>query len=135
MVTLTSYSSVDRLQRARQLAIQTARIADEHRGEDIVVLDMTRLTPIVDFFVLVSASTPRRMQTIVDEIDRTLKELGEQRLGIEGYGTSRWILLDYGDIVVHVFSPEARQYYDLDNLWADAPRIPWQEGEESEKAS
>jgi len=129
-VSSTTYSSLDRLQRARQLAIQSARIADEHRGEDIVVLDMTKLTPIVDFFVIITAATPRRIHTIVDEIDRALRESGEKRLGIEGYGTSRWVLLDYGDIVIHVFDPEARQYYDLDNLWSDAPRIPWRPEEE-----
>lgn len=126
MVTVSRHSLLERRQRARELAIECARVADEHRGEDIVILDMTHLMPIVDFFVIVTGATRRRIHTIVEEIDRAMEEAGERRLGIEGYDSSRWVLLDYGDIVVHVFDPETRRYYDLENHWADAPRVPWQ---------
>lgn len=129
-MTVSRQSAVDPRQRARELAIECARVADEHRGERILVLDMTRLTPIVDYFVIVTGSTRRRIHTIVEEIDRAMEQAGQRRLGLEGYDSSRWVLLDYGDIVVHVFDPEAREYYDLENLWADAPRIEWQSAAE-----
>ncbi len=128
-MTVSRNSLVDRRQRSRELAIECARVADEHRGEQILVLDMTQLTPIVDYFVIITGSTRRRIHTIVEEIDRAMEEAGEQRLGLEGYDSSRWVLLDYGDIVVHVFDPETREYYDLENLWADAPRVPWEPAE------
>jgi ribosome-associated protein len=109
------------LRRARA----AARIAAENRGRDIVILDLRELTPVFDFFVLVSGSSRRQLHAISEEIDRVLeKELGDRRLGIEGYEESRWILLDYGDIVVHMFEPETRAYYAIEELWGQAKRVP-----------
>lgn len=105
-----------------------ARIADELRGQDIVVLDLTRLTSIVDFFVVVTATSQRQMHAIADEVNRLLKrDRGNSRLNVEGYRTAgNWLLTDYGDVVVHVFTAEGRQLYDLEQLWADAQRVEWQ---------
>ncbi|MBI3467297.1 MAG: ribosome silencing factor [Planctomycetes bacterium] len=110
---------------AKQRATLCARVAEEHRGWDIVVLDMHGLTPIFDYFVLVTGTSRRQMHTVADEVDRALHELGERRLGIEGYESARWILLDYGDLVVHILDDAARKFYDLEHLWADAPRVEW----------
>ncbi len=102
-----------------------ARVAAENRGRDIVILDLRELTCIFDFFVLVSGSSRRQLHAISEEIDRVLQtELGDQRLGIEGYVESRWILLDYGDVVVHMFEPETRSYYAIEELWGQAKRVP-----------
>ena len=102
-----------------------ARVAAENRGRDIVVLDMRELTCMFDFFVLVSGASRRQLHAISEEIDRVLQEeLGDQRMGIEGYEESRWILLDYGDVVVHMFEPETRAYYALEELWGQAKRVP-----------
>jgi len=103
-----------------------ARTAAENRGADIVVLDMRELTPMFDFFVLATGASRRQLHAISEEIDRELEErMGDRRLGIEGYEESRWILLDYGDVVVHLFEPETRAYYALEDLWGHAKRIPF----------
>ena len=118
-----------RQERSRQLALAAARTADDHRGQDIVVLDMRSMTTEFDFFVIVTGNSRRQLHAISEEIDRVLEnELGDQRLGIEGYNESRWILLDYGSVVIHLFDADTRAYYALEDLWAHANRfpLPWQ---------
>ncbi|MGA2619191.1 MAG: ribosome silencing factor [Thermoguttaceae bacterium] len=101
-----------------------ARVAEENRGRDVVILDMRELTCLFDYFVLASGASRRQLHAISEEIDRVLQEeLGDRRLGIEGYEHSHWILLDYGDVVVHLFEPEKRSYYALEDLWGQAKRI------------
>ncbi len=118
--------SAEAIAESREHAIICAKIADEYRGQDIVVLDLTEVTPIVDFFVIGTGSTRRQMHAIAEEVDRVLGERGSSRVGLEGYRESSWILQDYGDVVLHVFTEEMRKLYDLERLWADAPRIEWQ---------
>jgi ribosome-associated protein len=102
-----------------------ARVAAENRGRDVVILDLRELTSMFDFFVIVSGASRRQLHAISEEIDRVLQEeLGDKRMGIEGYEESRWILLDYGDVVVHMFEPETRAYYAIEDLWAQAKRVP-----------
>ena len=103
-----------------------ARIADEYRGRDTIVLDLTNVTAIFDFFVLTTATSPRQMRAITDEVERVLTADGSERLNTEGAASSTWVLQDFGDVVLHVFSPEARALYDLEHLWADAVRVDWQ---------
>jgi ribosome-associated protein len=99
-------------------------VAEENRGRDIVILDLRELTCVFDCFVLVSGASRRQLHSIADEINRTFKqEFNDRRMGIEGYEISKWILLDYGDIVVHLFEPETRAYYALEELWSQAPKI------------
>ncbi len=106
-------------------ALVAARVAEENRGRDIVVLDMRQLTPIFDYFVLASGTSRRQLHAMSEEIDHALEEgLGDRRMGIEGYDESRWILLDYGDVVIHLFEPETRAYYALEHLWGQAKRVP-----------
>lgn len=111
--------------RSLEQARLCARIADEYRGKDTVVLDLTDITPIVDYFVITTGANRRQMRAIADEVDRVLSEAGSQRLGVEGYESDSWILQDYGDIVLHIFTAEARALYDLERLWADARRVDW----------
>jgi ribosome-associated protein len=102
-----------------------ARVAAENRGRDIVILDLRELTSMFDFFVLVSGASRRQLHAVSEEIDRVMEEeLGDRRMGIEGYEESRWILLDYGDVVIHMFEPETRAYYALEELWGQAKRVP-----------
>ena len=102
-----------------------ARVAAENRGRDIVILDLRELTCIFDFFVIVSGTSRRQLHAISEEIDRVMQEeLGDRRMGIEGYEESRWILLDYGDVVIHMFEPETRAYYAIEELWGQAKRVP-----------
>ena len=119
--TTRNESAVDR-------AILCARVAEDHKGKDILVLDLRGLTPIFDFFVIATGSSRRQIHTLAEEIDDALSAQGQQRLSIQGYESSRWIVQDYGDVLVHVFDPDAREYYRLEDLWADAPRIDWLRG-------
>jgi ribosome-associated protein len=107
-------------------ACLAARTANDHKARDIVVLDMRPITPLYDFFVLVNGNSRRQIHTITEEIDATLQEHGDLRLSLEGYEASKWVVQDYGDVVVHVFDPATREYYSLEELWADAPRIDWE---------
>lgn len=110
--------------RGLKLALAAARTAAENRGQNIVVLDTRRVTSIFDYFVIVTGSSRRQLHAMSEEIDHKLEdELGDRRIGIEGYSESRWIVLDYGDIVVHLFDDETRQFYDLENLWGEAERV------------
>lgn len=108
-----------------QRALLAAQTAEDNRGANIVVLDMRELTSVFDFFVLASGTSRRQLHAMSEEIDHALEDkMGDRRLGIEGYEESRWILLDYGDVVVHLFEPEMREYYALEDLWGHAKRVP-----------
>ena len=110
--------------RSRQLALAAARTACENRGQNVVVLDLRDLTPVFDFFVLVTGTSGRQLRSISEEIDNVLeKQLGDKRMSVEGFQDSKWILLDYGNVVVHLFDSEMRAYYDLENLWGAAKRV------------
>lgn len=115
----------DRAEQSLRRALTAARVALENRGREVAVLDLRKLTQVFDFFVIATGSSRRQLHAISEEIDRVLEqEMGDRRLGIEGYVESRWILLDYGDVVVHLFDGEARDYYNLEQLWCDAERVP-----------
>jgi len=101
-------------------------MAAENKARDIVVLDMRGITPLYDYFVLATGTSRRQIHTATEEIDAAMREQGDRRLSVEGYEASKWIVQDYGDVVVHLFTPETREYYAIEDLWADAPRIDWQ---------
>jgi len=111
---------------AVQRALLCARVATDYKAEDVVVLDMRRITPLYDFLVLATGTSRRQIHTLAEEIDAAMASEGETRLGIEGYASAKWVVQDYGDIVVHLFDPETRSYYGLDDLWADATRLDWE---------
>jgi ribosome-associated protein len=111
---------------AVQHAILCARVAEDNKARDIVVLDMRAITPLYDFFVLATGASRRQIHNIAEELDAQMTAEGEARLGIEGYESGRWVVQDYGDIVVHLFDQETRGYYGLDDLWADATKIEWE---------
>lgn len=111
---------------ALERAVLSARVGDDNKAKDIVVLDMRNITPLFDYFVLMTGASRRQIHTLADEIDGALRAVGDQRLAIQGFQSSRWIAQDYGDVVVHVFDAESRSTYALEDLWADAPRVDWQ---------
>jgi ribosome-associated protein len=107
-------------------AMTAARSADAKLGENTVVLAMTELFGVVDAFVITSASNSRHVRTLVEEIERAVKETHEQApVRIEGLSDATWVLMDYGDFIAHVFLQETREYYDLEHLWSGAPRVQW----------
>jgi len=107
-------------------ACLAAHVATENKGRDVLVLDMRGITPLYDFFVLATGASRRQIHTIIEEIDDAMHERGDRRLSVEGYESSKWVVQDYGDVVVHVFDDPTRQYYAIEELWADAPRVDWQ---------
>ena len=115
----------DRIAAARQFAIDAAKLTAATRCRDVVVLDVSAVSPITDFFVIATGTSPRQMRTICDE----LEEIGAPRAFIAksrpGYDGDNWILIDFVDVVIHLFNDEARAFYDLDNLWGDGVKVEW----------
>ena len=111
----------------RRVAVAAAA-ASAKKGNDIVALDVGDILSITDAFVITSGTNVRQVRTIVDEIEKAMKEqLSAPPTSVEGLDDATWVLLDFGDIVVHVFLDETRAYYELERLWADAPRIDWEQ--------
>ncbi len=105
-----------------------AHSADEKKGEEIAVVDVGDIISIAELFVFVSAPNTRLVRTIIDEIELALKLSDDEGpRSVEGLDDATWVLMDYGDVIVHVFLSETRAYYDLDRLWADAPVVEWTE--------
>ena len=118
--------SFDRAKRERslELALAAARTAMDNRGQDVQVLDTRQQTDLFDYFVVATGTSRRQLHAMSDEIDQKLeRDMHDRRLGIEGYDESRWIVLDYGDVVIHLFDEVTREYYRLEELWADSPRV------------
>ena len=109
---------------ARDMLRIAAGAADSKGGEDLVALDVSGPLPLVDIFLLVTGRSERNVAAIADEIEEQLLEGGFKRLRREGRQESRWILLDFGDLVVHVFHEQERMYYGLERLWKDCPVVP-----------
>ncbi len=108
--------------------IEAARAADAKSAQDVVILEVGPVIAVCGYFVIASGSNSRLVKTVVDEVEQRITLAGGPKpLRVEGLSDARWVLLDYGDFVVHVFSDEARQYYDLERLWSDVPRVEWRE--------
>jgi ribosome-associated protein len=100
--------------------VLAVRAAESKKATDIKVLDLTGITSFTDCFVICTGANSRQVQAISDEISLKLKERGELPISLEGYEQAEWVLLDYGDFLVHIFSPKAREYYALERLWRNA---------------
>ena len=110
---------------SRKIAAAAARVALDNNGQNVAVLDVCGQSAEFDLFVLATGQSRRQLHAISEQIDDALeKDLGEKRFGIEGYDESRWIVLDYGSVVIHLFDEETRDFYDLESLWADGTPIP-----------
>lgn len=114
---------------SRELAIAAARAAASKKAADVVIMDMRELLVITDAFVIASGGSDRQVKTIAEAMEDAVRDLGVKPVRREGEREGRWILLDFVDFVAHVFVHEEREYYDLERLWADAPRIGWEPDE------
>jgi ribosome-associated protein len=103
--------------------LEAVRAAEEKQARNIRVLDLREVTSFADYFVIASGANSRQIQAIADEIHLRLKKLGEMPNSMEGYDNADWILMDYGDYLIHIFSEKARLYYDLERLWRDAKTV------------
>jgi ribosome-associated protein len=106
---------------SERLASRIRAITEQKQGEDIVVLDLRGSSPMTDFFVIATAGSRIHARALADEITRQLREQGERPHHVEGLETGTWVLLDYVDVVVHIFLTDVRQFYGLERLWGDAP--------------
>lgn len=109
---------------AEEVARAAAQAAYDKKAEDIVVIDLTEFSDVCDYFMIATGMNARQVDTIIDEIEEKVADAyGEHPFSIEGRDQRTWILMDYGSVVVHVFTPEARDYYRLEKLWGDAPTL------------
>ena len=108
---------------SRELAKKIAEIASDHKAIDIVVLDLRSLTSFADYFVIVSGASDRQVGAIAEAVRQDIKAMGRLPISEEGLRAGHWALLDYGDVILHIFYGEDREYYQLERLWHDAPRV------------
>ena len=106
-----------------QMVKLAVHAAAEKKGKDILALDISKISVIADAFVIVSADNDRQVTALVDAIDEALGKAGFVKKNIEGYHTGNWILMDFGDLIVHVFNKESRAFYNLERIWRDAEKI------------
>jgi ribosome-associated protein len=107
-----------------EAATLAAHAGLDKKAEDVRVLDVRELATYTDFLVLMTAGSDRQVSAVADSVDEALRKHGYRPIGVEGMGAGNWILIDAGDVVVHIFHTEARSFYDLDGLWSDAKRVP-----------
>ena len=107
---------------SKERALQIVQMIIDKKGEDVLLLDLRKISPITDYFVLATAQSPLHAQAISDELVEKLKKAGNRPHHVEGYNQAQWVLLDFLDVVVHIFLPEVRTFYGLERLWGDAPR-------------
>jgi ribosome-associated protein len=105
------------------LALECARAAIDKRGESVKLLELANISSFTDYFLIVNGTSDRHVQSIADAVDQVMRRQGHRTLSSDGYTEGRWIVMDYGPIVVHVFLDALREYYDLETLWADAGRV------------
>ncbi len=108
---------------ARSKALSCVRFALERKAYDLVLMEVGKLTSLADFFVICTGRSDTQVQAIAQSIQENLGAQGHKTLAIEGYSHGQWVVLDYGDVVVHIFYEPVRQFYDLERLWARAPRV------------
>ncbi len=112
------------LQGSKQKALSAAQAALEKKASDVVILGVAELTSVADYFIVASGESERQVKAIAQNIEKLISSQFHRSPQIEGAGPSTWILLDYGDIIVHVFKTDIREYYGLEKMWSDAPQIP-----------
>ena len=110
---------------AKELAIEAARIASDSHCKDLVVLDLRGISPVTDYFVIATGTSSRQMRSVADDIAIFGKSIGQPVWQKAGIDSSQWVLLDFVDLVVHLFDQQARSYYDLELMWGEAPHVEW----------
>ena len=110
---------------ARELAVQAARIAHDDNAEDVLILDLRSISPVTDYFVIATGTSDRQLRAVSDEIAAYGKANGQRVWHVAGRDSGDWILLDFVDVVVHLFERSKRAFYDLELIWGEAPRVDW----------
>ena len=113
---------------SREKAILCAREAWRFKAFDLVLLDVSGLSSFADFFIVCSGRSSRQVQGIADNVESGLKSMGLKPIGTEGKREGHWVLMDYGDVIIHIFHEPVRYFYDLESLWSEAPSVEWKQG-------
>lgn len=111
-----------------QIARLCASAADDRKGEEILALDLRKISSVADFFVIVSGTSEPHLKAIRNHIEEKLKQKGVAARGVDGFPMSQWVVMDYIDVLVHIFSKDRREFYSLERLWGDAARVDWNGG-------
>ena len=126
MTTITAENPASVELTPAEMAVVAAEAIDDKRGEEVVIIDVGELLRIADVFVIATGTSKRQVQAMAEEVEDQLRPHGRRPLRIEGKEDGHWTLVDYGDLVVHLFQPESRAFYSLERLWGDAPRLSWE---------
>ncbi len=102
-----------------------SRMLDEKQGEEILLLDVTGICPIAEYLILATAKGQRHAQALADSLLSLAKERGIASLGVEGYQTGAWVLLDFNDVIIHIFQEDLRRFYNIEGLWSEGRRVEW----------
>ena len=108
---------------SKKMAVLAVEALEEKKGEDIKVIDITEVSILADYFIIASGMNKNQVQALVDNVEETLSRAGYECRQVEGYQTANWILLDYGDVIVHIFDSENRLFYDLERIWRDGKLV------------
>lgn len=112
---------------SKEKALEIAKFLDDKKALDIKILELKDLTVITDYFIISSAESTTQVKALTEYVEEQMELKGFKPLSLEGFDYAHWVLIDYGDVIVHIFLEETRHYYDLERLWLDAPRIPFQQ--------
>jgi ribosome-associated protein len=115
---------------AQPFAVAAARVAADLKTDDVQVLDLRGLSSLADYFVVGTGTSDRQMHAVLDRIEEQARRMGRKPFKVSDSRSANWILADYVDVVIHLFDRQHRDYYDLDGLWGDAPRVTWSPGED-----
>ncbi len=114
---------------APQFATEVARVAHDNKSEDVTVFDLRGISHVMDFAVICTGTSDRQIRAVADRVKEYARKVGEHHYGLCGYENAKWVIVDYVDVVLHVFARSYRSYYDLELLWGDAPRLEWARSE------
>lgn len=120
--------SASRQKETLEFAREAARLAQQTRCHNVVLMDIAALSPVTDYFLIASGTSARQMRTVMDELEEMGQARGMKALSRSGYEGENWMVLDFVDVIVHLFSDESRVFYDLDNLWGDGRRVDFADG-------
>lgn len=111
-----------------QRAVAFAREASRFKALDLLLLDVSGFSSFADYFIICSGKSSRQVQSIAENVESSLRETGIRPLGVEGKREGHWVLMDYGDVIIHIFYEPVRSFYDLESLWSEASRLDWENG-------
>jgi ribosome-associated protein len=118
--------AADKTLGARELAIEAARLANDRNCDDVLVLDLREISPATDYFVIATGTSDRQLKAVAEEIVQSAKSMGHRPYHVAGRESAVWLLVDFVDVVVHLFDQQHRSYYDLELIWGEAPRVDWE---------